>query len=271
MQAGALKALFEAGVRPDLLVGTSVGSLNAALVAFDPTPEGMERLYRVWMGFGEEDLFPGRRFRTGWARFLMKGNRVFDNSGVRKVIETNLGRPSFEDAQLPLAVVAAELDTGAERVFTSGDLVEPLLASSSMPGVYPPVAIDGKLYIDGGVCNSVPIAPAVALGATRIYVIDVTGTNHKRRPLLRPLDYLLHAFSLSRAQRRDLDLLHLKDKAEVIFVPVPQLDFVVPFASLVHTPKLIEMSYELASRFFQGTTGDRPDIEPGPQVLTPIS
>jgi NTE family protein len=269
LQVGALQALFEAGVRPDLVVGASVGSLNAAFVAFDPSIAGVERLRRVWLDFGSNDLFPGGRFKTGWARMLMRGNRVFENSGLLRMIETNLGRATFEDAQIPLAVVAANLDTGAERVFSSGDLVQPLLASSAMPGIYPPVAIDGALYIDGGVADSVPITPAVAMGARKLYVIDVSATNHERRPLLRPMDYLLHAFSLSRSKRLELDIEHLKDRVELIFVPVPRLDFVVPFASMEHTPRLIEMGYDHARRFFEtlpATQGDEGPAAPGAVV-----
>jgi NTE family protein len=243
--------LLEAGVRPDMVVGTSVGSMNGAFLAMDPTPAGIDRLRRIWLDFGDNDLFPGSRFKTAWARMLMRGNRVFDNSGLRKVIESNLGQPRFEDTQIPLGVVTTDLDTGAERVFSSGDLIEPLLASSAMPGIYPPVAIDGALYIDGGVADSVPIAPAVAMGAKRIYVIDVSATNHQRRQLLRPMDYLLHAFSLSRSKRLELDITRFGERVELIFVPVPRLDFAVPFASMEHTPKLIEMGYAHAERFFE--------------------
>lgn len=272
LQVGALKALLEAGVRPDLVVGTSVGSMNGAFIAVDPTLAGVERLTRVWMEFGDNDLFPGGRFKTAWARMLMRGNRVFENSGLLKMIESNLGQPTFEDTQIPLAVVVADLDTGAERVFTAGDLVQPLLASSAMPGVYPPVAIDGHLYIDGGVANSVPIAPAVSMGAKKLYIIDVSATNHQRRPLLRPMDYLLHAFSLSRSKRLELDIGHFKERVELIFVPVPRLDFVVPFASMEHTPKLIQMGYEHAQRFFEreASSKDEP-VLPGPDAALPAT
>lgn len=271
LQVGALLALFEAGVRPDLVVGSSVGSMNGAFVAFGPSIAGMERLKRIWLDFGDSDLFPGGRFKTAWARMLMRGNRVFDNSGLRRTVEANLGQPRFEDGQIPFGVVATDLDTGAERVFSSGPLVEPLLASSAMPGIYPPVAIDGSLYIDGGVSNAVPIAPAVAMGAKRIYVIDVSSTNHQRRPLLRPMDYLLHAFSLSRSKRLELDIARYKERVELIFVPVPRLDFVVPFASMEHTPRLIDMGYEHARRFFERGPEKVPEIGGDVEVVAPAN
>ena len=248
LQVGALRALFEHGVRPDMTVGTSVGALNASFLAFDPTPEGVETLTRTWMGFTDQDLFPGGRFAT-WARLFSQGNKIYDNSGLKSMVTTRFGEARIEDAQLPLGIVATDLESGAERVFQSGRLLEPLLASTAMPSVFPPVGIEGRLYTDGGVCNNVPIAPAVAMGARTVYVMDSTSHSHQRRPLVRPMDYLLHAFSLARAQRLEVEREMYSEKVNLIMVPSPQLDFFVPFASMDHTSKLIELGYERVDRF----------------------
>ncbi|MGH2734364.1 MAG: patatin-like phospholipase family protein [Actinomycetota bacterium] len=253
LQVGALKALFERDISPQLAVGTSVGSLNATLLAFDPTPTGVERLEGVWLRLRDEDLFPGARFRASWARMLVKGNRIFDNFGLERVIRTRLGDATFEDAVIPLAVVATELDTGLEKVFTSGPLVEPLLASSAMPGVYPPVEVDGKNYIDGGVVNNVPIRPALHMGGRTLYVLNTTATSHQKRPLVRPMDYLLHAFAIARSQRWVVEQAMLaNERVRVIMLPAIQLDFFVPFASLEHTERLIQLSYERTREFLSG-------------------
>lgn len=256
LQVGMLKALYERDIRPDLVVGTSVGAMNATWTAFDPTPEGLKRLESQWHRMQVNDLFPGGgRFKASWARMLVRGNRIFENVGLRRIIETSLGRPLFEDAQIPLAITATDLDTGTEKVFSSGDVVEPLLASTAMPGIYAPVPIDGRNYIDGGVANNVPIAPAVEMGATTIYVMDATSHSHQRRPLNRPIDYLLHAFSLARGQRYTLEAAHYADKVKMIVLPTPALDFYVPFASLEHTPRLIEMAYKETKRFLEAGGG----------------
>jgi NTE family protein len=252
LQVGSLKALFEAGIRPDLCVGTSVGALNATFVSFDPTPAGVARLEALWMSLSDNDLFPGARLRASWARMLVKGNRVFDNSGIRNLLESRLGDARFEEAQVPFAVVTTDVDSGKEALFTSGRIVEPLLASTAMPGVYPPVEIGGRLHVDGGVANNVPIAPAVELGATKAYVMDSTSHSHQRRPLTRPLDYLLHAFSLARSQRLDIDREMYAEKVDLVMIPAAPLGFFVPFASLDHTAKLIEMSYEHTRGFLRG-------------------
>jgi NTE family protein len=252
LQVGALKALYRHDVAPDLLVGTSVGAINAAFLAFNPGPEGPAEMERLWLSMTEAELFPAGRFHVPWARFLSRGDRVFENTGLRRMIERRIGNPRFEDARVPLAIVATELDTGAERIFTSGPVVDPLIASTAMPSIYPPVTIDGVRYIDGGVANNVPIAPAIALGAKTLYVMNSTSHSHQRRPLNRPLDYLLHAFSLARSQRMALEQTFLADKVKLVMVPTPSLDYYVPFSSMQHTQKLIDSGYEHTMRFLSG-------------------
>lgn len=261
LQAGSLRALYEHGIRPDLTVGTSVGALNATFLAFDPTPEGVESLTKLWLSMTDQDLFPGGRFKATWARMLTKGNRVFDNSGLRRIVSSRLGDATIEDAQLPLGIVATDLETGAERVFQNGPVIDPLLASAAMPSIFPPVEIEGRLYTDGGVCNNVPLAPAVAMGATTVYVMDSTSHSHQRRPLLRPMDYLLHAFSLARAQRLEVEREWYAEKVNLVMVPSPELDFFVPFASMEHTRKLIDLAYERVSGFLDADAPKATDDE----------
>ena len=252
LQVGALKALFDHDIRPELAVGTSVGALTATWLAFDPTPLGVARLESKWRDIKEGELFPGGRFKASWARMLMKGDKVFENSGLKRIIENTIGPGRFEDAQIPLAMTATDLDSGAEMLFTSGPVLEPLLASTAMPGIFPPVKIGNRTYIDGGVANNVPIAPAATLGARTIYVMNSTSHSLQRRPLARPMDFLLHAFTLARAQRLSLELEYFSDKVRLVLLPSVPLDFFVPFASLEHTGTLIERSYEVTKRFLEG-------------------
>lgn len=252
-----------------MVVGTSVGSMNAAYLAFNPTPEGVKDMERHWRDFTEDDLFPGGRFRAAWARMFVRGNRLFENSGLQRVISTHLGEnTAIENAQIPLGIVATDLETGAERVFTSGPLVEALLASAAMPGVYPPVEIEGRLYTDGGVANNVPIAPAVEMGATTLYVLNSTSHTNQRRPLSRPMDYFFHGFTLARAQRLTIDLRLYADRVNLVMIPTPALDFFVPFASMEYTNRLIDLSYRHTKKFLAGqlTLGEgglQPTVEIG--------
>ena len=255
-----LKALMERDIRPDLCVGTSVGAINATFLSFDPSMAGVDRLSRVWHSMGDDDLFPGTRFKTPWARMLMRGNRIFDNTGIRRLMETRLGRARFEDALIPLAVLATDMETGGETVFRSGDLLEPILASTAMPGIFPPVEIAGRRFIDGGVADGVPITPAVEMGAKRIYVLNCTAKTQSTRPLVRPMDHLLHAFSLSRAKRFELERKTYEGKVELIVVEPPQLGFTVPFTSMKFTAELEKLGYEQMVRtLHRHPVVDRPE------------
>jgi NTE family protein len=263
LQVGAVKALFEAGVEPDLVVGTSVGAMNGTFVAFEPTLEGARQLEELWRGLQEGELFPGGRFKASWAKMLVRGDRVFENSGIHRLIDTRLGNAHFEDAEVPLGVVATALESGEQEVFTSGEILRPLLASAAMPGIFPPVEIDGKLFTDGGVANNVPVQPAIDMGAKTIYVMDATATSLQRRPLNRPMDYLLHAFALARSQRFMFERNYYSTQGvKLIMVPTEPLDFFVPFASVAHSGKLIDSAYATTTRFLQGTL--EPEVTTGP-------
>ena len=262
LQVGAVKALIEHGIKPDLVAGTSVGALNATFTAFDPSIEGALRLEGIWRALNDGEVFPGGRFKASWARMLVRGDKVFENSGIRRMIENRLGEDArFEDAQLPLCVVATDLETGNEELFTSGRVLEPLLASTAMPGIFPPVTIKGRRFTDGGVSNNVPIAPAIAMGATTLYVMNSTSHSHQRRPLARPMDYLLHAFTLARSQRLNIEHSLLGEKAKVIMLPSAPLKFFVSFGSMEHTSTLIELSYLHIKRFLEGGLAPEPDVE----------
>jgi NTE family protein len=265
LQVGMLKALLERDIRPDLCVGTSVGAMNAVFLGFEPTLGGVERLSRIWHSLSDEDLFPGTRFKTSWARMWMRGNRIFENNGIRRIMETRLGRARFEDAEIPIMVLATDMETGTETVFRSGDLLGPILASTAMPGIFPPVEIAGRLFIDGGVADAVPIKPAVDMGAKRIFVLNCTAKTQAARPLVRPLDHLLHAFSLARAKRFELERQAYAGKVELIVVSPPQLGFTVPFTSMRYTAELETIGYEVMAKTLDGRSDLRgPVVAPSP-------
>jgi NTE family protein len=267
MQVGSLRALFEHGVVPDFVCGTSVGALNAALIAFDPTLRGVERLEQTWRDLGERGLFPSRRLNFSWARFLARGDHVFDSEPMRRLIFSVLGEAHLENARIPVAVVATELETGAERIFTSGEVTPRLLASCAMPGIFPPVRVEDRLFIDGGVTNNVPIAPAMALGARTVYVFDTTSPNQPHRPLARPIDYMTHAFALSRAQRAKIERSKVGPRVSFVDVPTPRLDYYVPFTSLEHSVRLMELSYAHTRDWLLGPRAAA-EVE-GPAALEP--
>ena len=201
VQVGMLRALLGHGVTPDLIVGCSVGALNGAAIAGDPTIAGAERLVDIWRNLRDGDVFPSTGL-TSVVTLLRRGRHALgSNTGLRRLIDDVATFRNFEDAAVPFQVVATSLTSGAERWFHSGPILEPILASAALPAVFPPVEIDGELHVDGAVVDNVPIRRAVELGAERIYVCHVGNFQRPRSAPKRPIDVLLQSFSIARNHR----------------------------------------------------------------------
>lgn len=178
LQVGALRALLEAGIAPDFLVGTSAGALNAVAFAADPTPEGLERLAAAWLRVRRSDIYPGNLLTIVW-RLVTGRDSLFDSAGMRRVLQANLPPRvrTFGDLQRPCYVTAADLRT--QRLILFGEdpatpLLEPVLASASVPVIHPPVRFRGMQLVDGGVVAVVPITIALEKGAEELYILDLS-------------------------------------------------------------------------------------------------
>ncbi|GAC1408792.1 MAG: patatin-like phospholipase family protein [Actinomycetota bacterium] len=246
VQVGQLKALIEAGIRPDLAVGTSVGALNAAMIAHSPTSDGVAQLESIWSGLRTEDIFPGSRVARVW-NIVARGDHIHSNEGLRRLVE-RLPASTFEELQIPLQICATNFSDGQERWFSAGGLMGAILASTALPGVYPPVAIDGHLYVDGGVVNNVPISRAAELGARRIYVLTCGAPSQRSRPINRPIDVLIQSFAHARTVRVQLDIERYGKQAEIIMLPVLDNGF-VRYNDPTHSPILMKRSYETTREF----------------------
>lgn len=257
VQVGFVRALFEKEVFPDLTVGASVGALNAVFVAANPTLGGAETLRELWMRMRKDDLFPGGRLVSAW-HAVRRGSFVFSNAGLVRIIDEGLTARTFEELQIPAHVVATEIGSGDEAWFASGPIREALMASAAMPGVFPPVTIDGITYIDGGVANNVPVSRAIEAGARRIYVLNVHAMSQPR-PLNRPYDFMMHGLVLARAQRFRQEIARFREQAEVIEFPFIDVGHVA-FTNLSHTERLIEAGYAKALEFLEGPS--KPAREP---------
>ncbi len=200
VQVGMLQALFEAGVVPDVVIGCSVGALNAAGLAADPTAAGVARMREIWAHLDADSLWPAGRISGLWM-LGRKGQAIQPNTGLRGLVERTLPYYRLEDAAIPVHVNATSLRTGRGHWFTSGPAVDAILASAALPSVFPPVFIAGEPYIDGGVVDNVPISRAVALGARRVFVLHVGNFERPRQLPRRPIDVLLQSFSIARNHR----------------------------------------------------------------------
>jgi len=165
-----LHALLEREVRPDLIVGTSVGALHGAMVAVEPSIASVVKLERAWVELAQVGVL-GRSWFTDAVSLLRSRTHVRSNAQLRTLAERLLGVRTFEELAVPFQCVAASIERFSEHWFSEGPLVDAILASSAVPGILPPVEIGGEHFIDGGIVNSIPIDRAVALGADVIYVL----------------------------------------------------------------------------------------------------
>ncbi|HUO48736.1 MAG TPA: patatin-like phospholipase family protein [Acidimicrobiales bacterium] len=218
-QIGMLQALMGRGIQADALYGASVGSINAAGFAADPTFGGVEHMASIWRRITRDDVFPQGRFSPPW-RFLQRRDAVHSNNGLRQVIEAGVPFNRFEDAVIPVEVNATSLTDGRSRWFGSGSPFEPILASCALPALLPPVTIDGESFIDGGVVDNVPIGRAIEQGAQRIFVLLCGPMHYTPSVHQRPVEAVLTAFFIAVHARFALELTDLPEGVEVVVITI---------------------------------------------------
>jgi NTE family protein len=229
VHAGMLRALYEHGITADVLVGTSAGALNAAFVASRPQTEQTAReLADVWRDLRREDLFPVS-MRALLGGLCRTRDHLVPDHMLRRLVRRHCQFDDLAGATTPLHVVAYDLIAGREVLLSGGPAVDAIMASASIPGVFPPVAIGEQLLIDGGVANTTPISHAVGLGATRVYVLPAqTGPRHVDRSACGAIDAAIHALAVLVDGRFAADLARYADQVEVIVLPAPNSHGVQP-------------------------------------------
>ncbi len=193
-QVGVLHALTEVGIRPDVLIGVSAGSVNASLFAWHQGIEGIRRLEGIWRGIRRRDLL---RLQPGRMALAMAGRHpsFLDNRHGTEFLRRHLGGRLIEHAPVRLILVATDLSTGEAVALTHGETVTAVIASSAFPGVYPPVHFQGRTLIDGGVVADIPLDIAVEHGVASALVLAVPPLAHDAPPT-NALEILFRASSL---------------------------------------------------------------------------
>lgn len=259
VQVGMLLALYERGVRPDLVVGTSVGAVNGAFIASrPPTPETARELASVWRRTRRGQVFPVRPLR-GLSGFLGSSNHLVPDSGLRRLVQACVGRARLEDLPIPLHVVAVDVLTGEEVLLSAGRAVDAVLASAAIPGVLPPVRWEGRELVDGSVADNTPISQAVALGAREVYVLPTGHACALAAPPGSALGMSLHALSLLMHGRLVSDIARYRDRARIIVLP-PPCPLAVSPVDFSHTDRLIARALADARAFLAGGGAERPPI-----------
>jgi NTE family protein len=197
-EVGMAQALSAAGIAPDLVVGTSVGAINGSILAAHPDSGG-ERLTRLWEDLGDAEVFSGGNI----GRLLTLARtrtHLHSFSELESILLANLPE-RFEELPIPFQCVAASIQRAGERWFSEGELVPAILASCAVPGLFPPIEIDGEHHLDGGLVHSIPVRRAVDLGATEIFVLQVGRIEAPLEAPKHALDVAFAAFEVARRHR----------------------------------------------------------------------
>jgi NTE family protein len=216
-EVGMLRALAEAGIRPDLVVGTSVGALNGVFVAADPAGSA-EQLSDLWQGesirLAFSETLVGRA-----ARLARSGTHLHSMEPLRRLLAQLLPGPDFEDLELPFQCVAANIESASARWFSKGPVVPAVAASCAVPGLLPPAEIDGEHYFDGGLVDSIPVGRAVALGATTVYVLHAGRIESPLTVPRKPWQVALVSFEIARRHRFHEEMAALPENVRVYVLP----------------------------------------------------
>jgi NTE family protein len=248
IQVGMLRALYECGIRPNLIVGTSAGALNGAFIASRPqTVDTADALGAIWRGLRRGQVFPVNPL-TGLLGFVGARDHLVPESGLRRLISKHVEGDELDDLLIPLHVVAVDVISGEELRLSHGPLSDAVLASCAIPGVLEPVAWGDRTLMDGGVANNTPISHAVELGARRIYVLPTGHACALEEPPRGALDMALHAVSLLTHRRLVDDIERHRSDAELIVLPPPCPLGITPI-EFDRAGELIERALDDARRF----------------------
>ncbi|HSK28259.1 MAG TPA: patatin-like phospholipase family protein [Jiangellales bacterium] len=264
VQVGMVRALDETGLRPDLVVGTSVGSLNGAIIAADPVGAG-NRLRLLWAGVRRRTVFPG-----GWlarARTLQASHAwLSDSSGISGLVRQSLHVERFDQLRLPFAAVATDVLTGRPVVLRDGAIEPAVLASAAIPAVLPPVEIEGRRLVDGGLVANVPVIQALDLGAASLVVLDCGVLGLRTEAPRTLVESMLHTAAIVVRQQVVRDVPAAAAQVPVVYLPGPFPMTTSPL-DFRHTARLSGESYELSRRFLADVRPDGPGLYGAPPLL----
>ncbi|MBI3701163.1 MAG: patatin-like phospholipase family protein [Afipia sp.] len=243
IQAGMLQALVAHGVTADIVVGSSVGSMNGAYYAGDPTLDGMKKLAAIWRGLTRGDVFPVSL--RAFISFLWRRDFLVSHSGIRKIVETNLPYRNIEDATIPLHVVATEIVTGDTVVISKGSASDAIVASTAIPGAFEPVRYEDVFLADGAISSNTPINVAIKLGASRLIIMPTGFACDVQKPPVGAVANVLHALTLLIARQMTYELEDIDPSIEYFVVP--------PLCPLVGSPYDFSRTSEHIERAIKNT------------------
>ncbi|HID87086.1 MAG TPA: patatin-like phospholipase family protein [Anaerolineae bacterium] len=258
LQVGAMQVLFEHGIVPEMLVGTSAGAINAAFVAANPCREQLDRLAELWRQVTKDDVYPGGRLTMLW-RLVTGRESLFPNENFYRFLADHLSAGVLRFADITAArlyIVATCLDTGALRLFgedPEDSVLDAVMASTALPPFHPPWHYGGERYIDGGAVADLPLRVAVEKGAREIYALHATGESRPAQALRNLIAIANQAISALLQQQLAHDLeeaaRHPGVRLHHIQLPAPPG---LTFWDFSHSAELIEIGRRTVEEYLRG-------------------
>ena len=264
---GALKALLEAGIKPDGVVGCSSGAFNAVALAARPNLQTIDQLAHVWRSIRGRDLFDRNPLRMAY-RYVRSRNSFFDSRYLRTLAAMNLPA-TFDQLALPCAVIATNLTRARKEIFTSGSVPDAVAASSAIPGLFNPYRIGDDEFVDGAVAENVGLAEAIELGASHIVAIDNSTSNPLRPPNHSLTGILVQSIQIMLGQRTLEEYQRFANQVEICLL-VPNVEFGTAGTDFSQVDRLIEEAYTRTHAFLEsGGIGKDGRLEPGIHYMLP--
>jgi NTE family protein len=251
-----LRALFERDITPDLILGTSVGALNGAIVATQPELAVVERLEALWtdVASGNTKVYssgPVKQVR----RAIATGTHLYSNRPLREWLASELGDITFEELKVPFQCVAASIEKAGEHWFSTGRVADAVVASAAVPGLLPPAEVDGEHFLDGGIVNSIPVGRAAQLGAERIFVLQVGRIERPLEPPTKPWQVARVSFEIARRHRFHHELASLPQDVSAHVLPAgggsPKDDAILAYRDYTKVYRRIEQAYAASRAYLE--------------------
>lgn len=255
LEIGALAALLEAGLQPDLLVGTSAGAVNACFVAAQGlTFETLDGMIKVWSSVDGADIYEGNLATAAW-RLARGYDSLYGSDGLRKLLAQHLpnGVTTFGQLQIPLYVATADLCTG--RLFVFGEdgnapLLEAIMASAAIPIIHPPVDYHGLQLVDGGVIANVAPSIAIDQGATELYVLNAGYGGAPQTAVHGVVNIALRTLETMMGQSLHRDLDHARRDPEILLHHIHLNAFRdVSFMDYGRTAEMAKSGYKITQAY----------------------
>jgi NTE family protein len=243
IQVGMLHSLAAHGISADMVVGSSVGALNGAFYAGDPTLKGVERLGEIWRGLKRQDVFP-MSWRTVLS-FLWRRDFLISHDGIRKLIDDHIPYRNLQDASVPVHIVTTDIISGDSIVLSEGSISEAIVASTAIPGAFAPIHYKDYYLADGAISSNTPIRVAVQKGAKRLIILPTGHACAAQAPPVGAVANALHALTLLIARQLVSELERLDPDIEYFVVP--------PLCPLVGSPYDFSRTADHITRAIQTT------------------